>query len=378
MYEPSEFGVFATVLATASVGVGFSSQRMEVLAQGESRNFRRVAMLRIALYLATVFSLVVTLVAGLLVAFGLAEPIWIMVGLIIWAASLAPIGTAALVIRQRYRVLAIRNFSHQSSTAVFQTVLGFFGLGPLGLASGFVLGRLTWLRSVGTTLRGESDLIRPVWRESRRPAVYAGSSALVNSASGQLLPILVMALFGPAVSGIVAMALRTSVTPLNVVGQAVASAAAGEVGAAIRAGDNGRARKIIKQGMRDQALIGIVPCAIAAAIAPAIAAPILGAEWGKVGIAISILAVGGYFQFVAAPFSQVLNISGNNRSLLYWDLSRLVIFVGAIVVPALSGFDWTVSLGAYSTAQVPIYIAMIILIFSSVAGPSRQVNLHSP
>lgn len=381
LYSPAEFGLFSSVLAISAMFIGFASQRMEILAQAEETPARRSAMIRLGIILVTICSSIISTVTIILAITGVIPAFWTLVGLMVFAGSLAPMGTATLVMRKDYGKVAYRNFSQQSSTAISQTIFGALGAGPVGLALGFIVGRLTWTRSVFIQLKEPSAQLKPVWRAKRGAAAYAGGSALVNSISGQLLPVMMILLFGPAAAGLVAMALRVSVTPINVVGQAVASAAAGEVGAALRSGNPGHARKIVKSGMREQFLIGLVPAALVAIFAQFVVGPVLGDEWLAVGPAISLLMIGGLFQFVASPFSQVLNITGNNRGLLYWDIARMACFTAGLAMPAALGWSWLAAVACYSALQVPLYIVMITLILGSVRhrqGPASDAHQFGP
>jgi len=375
LYSPTEFGVFAAILAVASTMIGAGSLRLEVLAQARSDLEDQVAMVKLSIIAVSITAAVVSAVLGALVVARTVDAIWVLVGPMIWIGSAPAIGTATLVLERRYRSLAAQNFVLHSGTSASQSLAGLALGGPGGLFVGFFLGRITWLPRIMVWLRRKNASLKQVWMDHRGDAMAAGGSALVNSTAGQLLPILLIVAYGSGPAGLVAMALRVAISPMNVVGQAVSSAAAGEIGKAIRAGDLTAARTKLARGMRDQSAFAAPISLVLGGAAPFFSGSILGDEWSEAGLAITFLVIGGYAQFVVAPFSQVLNFAGQTKSLFRWDLMRIAVFALTLTVPAAVGMSWLVTVAIYSLSQVPLYVDLARRVRKAVSPPEPRSAL---
>lgn len=359
LVTPGVFGSFMTLSALASVFVGVSTMRLEVLGQREHEEDDAQQALKLGLTLA------VTLGSGLLVAAlvawsaGLVSVWMLAVGPMVTLASLQLIGTASLVRAQQYGRLARGNFAQSGGMAVLQTGLAVASPTVGSLLAGYLVARLVWLRHLPGLLWRKADVLS-VWSLHRAYALTAGSSAAVNSLASQV-PILVpAALFGDQAAGWFAMAVRILIAPLALVGQAAAAAAVGELSSALRVRDRG-AQRVFRRGARDLAVVGAVP-AIAAGALGVVAVPyLLGDEWSETGVIVSVLAAGAWAQLAVAPFSQTLNLADRSGWLLRWDVTRLVLLLTVFVLPAALGLGIVVTAVCYSAALVVLYAVLALM-----------------
>lgn len=367
LFQPELFGTFSTLVAVASTFVGFSTLRFEVIAQRKSDDMEYWSGIGAALsaVVATSLFLAIVSVVSVLV---LDLDSWLL-----WTApmvllgSLQLVGGAVYTRNQNYRNLAAANFFQQAGTALVQVAIGLWSASIGALITGFLAARSIWLLPV-SRIRCEGGLeVKAYWRKHGANGVQAGTSALINSASGQLVVLLIAALHGAAAVGTVAMAVRIVVAPLGLVSQAVAAAVVGEVGKLAREGRQVEARHLVRTGARDNFLIAVVPLTLAAVFAPFVAEPLLGAQWKDVGIAISALAAGALFQFIASPFSQVLNIINRSGRLLVWDVARLAAYSASFAIPAFFGMSWLAALVTYSIAQVLIYLLLMWMVLRELS-----------
>lgn len=378
LYSPTTVGTYSTVLAVASALIGFSTLRLETFSLATDDDDEAAAMCRLALLWATTWSLI-ALTVGVVAVLAGAPHVWVSVGVMVFAGSLQPIGAARLVRETRYRQLALANFGQGAGMGSLQTGLGVLSPSPWSLIAGFSLSRTVWLpwivgREVGREGGVAAGQQRTTWHRRRRSAWAAGLSALVNSAASQL-PILLTAWFyGAEQVGLLALAIRLLVSPLGIVGEAAAAANIGEVSRLLRARDPG-AVLLVRRGMRDLFLAGVGPCALVAALSIPLAPTVLGDQWADAGPVLLALTAGTLAQFVVAPFSQLLNLTGRTSILLRWDVIRFTGIGLALAVPSAMQAPYARVVGCYSGVLVALYLALGVLVVRAVtatAPGSRQ------
>lgn len=375
LFDPHVFGVFSTIVAFASIFVGLSTLRFEVFAQREESDENYWSGVLTALLCVVAVSAVVALGAAVAVAaFGL-DFWWLATGPIVAVASLQLVGAAVFTRLQLYRPLAFANFVQQSGTATIQVIAASKSATLSALLFGFLGARLVWILPLSKVRQASVVGVRKFWRRNRREGAKAGTSALVNGLSGQLIILLVAALHGAIVAGVVAMAVRVVVAPLGLVGQAVASAVVGEVGKQVREGRYGDGRRLVVAGVRDNFAIAVLPLLTVAVSAPFVAGWVLGDQWHDAGIAVSALAAGALVQFMVAPFSQVLNLLGRSGKLLRWDLVRFVLLALGIATPAVVGCPWVTSLICYSLMQVIVYLYLLKIVIGAISDAGKCQDL---
>lgn len=364
LYGPEAFGIAATIIAVISVFTGISTFRLEIFAQRSSDERESHALFSAAVRSAAMWGLAVTVVGLGAWALG-ATWLWVLVGTLVFLASLQLVGGAMLTRRRSYTSLATANFLQGGGTGVAQAGLGLLQASPLSLVLGFGIARLVWV----APLRGlrKPSLSSPprIPVALRRDAAMAGLSALVNSLGGQLTILITSALYGQLEAGLLAMAIRLLVSPLAIVGQAAASASLGELGRLVRTGSSD-GPAVVRKAMRDLAVVGSVPCIGLAVVGLFFAPALLGAEWTDAGRMMALLAPGTLLQFVVSPFSQLLNLTGRTKHLLVWDITRVVVLAGALTVPWALDASILVTVACYSGVLVPLYLWMARLVSSTL------------
>jgi O-antigen/teichoic acid export membrane protein len=289
---------------------------------------------------------------------------WLTTGILVSLASLQLLGSAVLTRARRYRSLAAGNFVQGASLGVVQLLLGLVSAGLGALIAGFGAARLGWLPALRRSRRdipGTSAL----WRDNRRFAALAGSSAFLNSLATSAPVLLVSVFYGDATVGQLAIGMRLLVTPLSIIGQSAASANIGEVSRMLRVGDDAAAR-LVRQGMRDLLAVGLVPCGLAGTVGAWAVPFLLGQDWHEAGLLLAVLSAGALAQFVASPFSQLLNLTGDNRRLLIWDTGRFGATVLSFCVAWAAGMSPVWAVGCCSVALVGVYCALICLILRAI------------
>lgn len=358
IFTNETFGFAAVAIATASIFIGVSTFRLEVLSQRVADDEEAHLLLSAALGLSLWWGVGLTVAAGVAVALG-AAAYWAVLGLMVMGGSLQLVGAATMTRRRRYKRLAWTNLQQTAGMGILQVLLGCFSAGVVSLLAGFAIARVVWWPTL-MRLRPTLTPWRLLTRSHRRFARIAGSSAVLNALASQSSILLVGIFYTSADTGNYAMAVRILGVPLAVLSQAVAAAAIGEIGSLVRA--RTQWYPTVLQTMKVLLMIGAVICGAAFLLAEWLAPSLLGPNFEGAGQVIAILALGSWLQFAISPFSQLLNLTESHRSLLIWDISRLILLSLAWVVPGVLGAPLTVTLVLYSVAMTVVYLHLFVLV----------------
>ena len=364
VFEPAVYGRFALITSVASVFVGVSTFRLEVQSLRVADDSEAAGLIRLGLIASVVWAAVLTLAAGLAVMLWGANGYWLSTGILVCLASLQLLGSAVLTRDRQYRRLAAGNFFQGASVGIVQLLLGVISAGVGALIVGFVVARLCWLPALHDS-RHKATGIAALWRKNRLFASLAGGSAFLNSLTGSAPIILVSFFYGDAAVGQLAIGIRILVTPLSIIGQSAASANIGEVSRMLRAGD-GNAVGLVRHGMRDLLAVGLVPCGLAGTLGAWAVPFFLGREWRQAGLLVAALAAGALAQFVVAPFSQLLNLTGNNRRLLIWDTGRFAATILSFSVAGAAGLPLLWAVGSWSVALVVVHVVQARMVLHAI------------
>jgi O-antigen/teichoic acid export membrane protein len=290
---------------------------------------------------------------------------WLATGILVFLAALENLGSAVMTRAQRYRSLSAANFVQSASMGVIQLLLGVISPGADALLAGFGLSRLSFLPAFRKATR-TIPRVPASWKENRRFAELAGGSAFLNALTGSAPIILVSMFYGDAAAGQLAIGIRVLITPLSIISQAAAFANLGEVSRMLRVGDKSAAQ-LVRHGMRDLFAVGLIPCALAGVLGSWAVPFVLGQKWREAGLLLTVQAAGALAQFVAAPFSQLLNVTEDNRRLLIWDSERFAVTILSFCAARIAGLSPVWAVGCASVALVFVYCALARLVLRAVA-----------
>lgn len=374
LYPPSVFGPFAVINALVlPIGV-IAALRYELaipLPRG-GRTTQRLLHLALALSLATALvglALVALLHAPLARLLSIPESQSL---LLLWVPIIAGLVGAFAVLNQMairaklYGAIARRNLLLNAVTVGVQIAAGLLDFGTAGLALGLAAGQLVSVLSLAWAVRGSllplspRGAMRSVAVKYKSFPLVLAPSGLLNSAGIQAPVVLTAALYGATVSGWLGMTQRVLALPLALIGQAVAQVFLGEFGAARRSGA-GDLERMFMRTSRNLFAVGLAGCLVLIAAAPWAFSTFLGAQWHQSGVYAQALAVALMFQMVGNPLSQTIIVMGKNWYQLTWDVIRLVLCAGAIVLAHASGRDATTAIWWFSIASAVAYAGLWFL-----------------
>lgn len=263
----------------------------------------------------------------------------------------------------RFSATARRNAVQAATTVGIQVTAGACGASSGGLLGGLGGGQAIGAVSMlpGSGLRGPTRrAMGSAAVRFRRFPLLLTPSALANTAGVYAPLLLVAAFYGPVAAGLLGFAQRILAVPVTLVGQAVAQVYLSELARSRREG-GGRERAYFRIATK-RLCMASAPGAIVLLVAgPLVFGFVFGREWTASGQLAQALAISLGAQLVASPLSQTLVVFERVRLQLGWDLMRLCLTCGAVVIAHQLGAGLTLTVWALSSATSAAYVLSWIL-----------------
>lgn len=381
LYSPSDFGVLAVYGSTLGILGAAACLGYELAIPMPKEPREAVELLLIALTLATLVSLGF---AGLLSLFGeflalltnapeVARYLWLFpIGLfgIGWYAAL----THWAIRKGAFPVLARTKLVQGLSGAGIQVVLGLLKLTPMGLLLGHIANQSAGVALLARRARQDlrlalaltsvSSILKTASRHRNFPLLLGWSSVL-NRVGILVPPILVAALFGPQVAGLLALSDRVARAPSNLlvsaVSQVVFSRAASKGGQA-----SGELRNLAIQMSKRLFIIAAPVVLLVAVFASWLFGAVFGPEWREAGRFLQLLSIAYLAQVVVSPLARLMIVVKRKGLMAAFDSVRAVLVAASILVPGALGASASRVLLSYSITMTLTYVAFYVLVLWSL------------
>lgn len=376
-YLPAQFGVYVTWLGLVAIAAIIVTARFEtafaIMDDGEPRR------------LAVVFTLATMVLAlvGLIVlesVFYLVRPHWLKVTdpwLFILAvpavafAAMAQVWQTWAATEGLYRQLSIMRIFQATSIVTLQVAAGIFFPSAAMLACAYVMGVAIGLGvcfrmlPLGALPANTAAGLRHFWKRYNRFPLYSLPADAINTTAGQL-PILVIATrFGPEVTGLVALTMRTLGAPISLLGSSVLDVFKRQAAASFRA--RGDCRRDYLQTLWVLAAGSIAMCIVLLFSSQYLFAFAFGERWRAAGtIAIWLLPMFA-MRFVASPLSYMVYIVEKQHVDLIWQIFLLGMTVLTLNIPG----DYSVVLRSYAWGYTLLYVAYLMVSYRFSLGDKK-------
>jgi O-antigen/teichoic acid export membrane protein len=345
MFSPEQFGYMALYLSLGAIGVVVASGRFELTIVLAPSNRYAYYLALVAFGLTSVFCIVFFVGSGIL-AFVAPEfierylPVPILFPLLaigIFLLTATQILTAWSVRRKQYKEISQARVLQSAALCGGQLTTGVLSFTTLGLVLGHALGAACMTFRLW---RSSAREFKAFWRTASLRRVLAAAKRykdfprfmivgqLANVVSSQTPILLLTFLYGSQAAGFYSLADRMLVIP-----SAFIAASIGEVyrqEAAASFNRDGHCRSIFIKAAKRLALLGLVPALAAVLAAPTLFPIVFGEAWLEAGKIAAILGVLVFFQTVGSTLSYTVLLTKMYRADLIWQITRLVVVVGAI------------------------------------------------
>lgn len=277
--------------------------------------------------------------------------------------------------RRNFGLLARTRVAQSAGSSAMQLGLGWAGISPLGLLTGYVMNTgVACLGLGGGLLRGPHRLswqrIRELAFTYRRFPAFSSAEALANSAAIQLPMILIAAWATRAEAGHLTLAAFVAQAPLSLIGTAIGQVYLSRAPAESRDGRLGAFTagilgKLFKAGAGPILALGL--------LAPSVFGIVFGAEWERSGWLLAWMTPWFLMQFLAVPIGLGLHVTGHLKAALMLQLGGLALRVFMVWAAA----HWMPSAvsEAYAVSGALFYLTYLVTILAAVRAPWRQVGL---
>lgn len=378
LYGPGDFGLLAVFSSAMSIIAVASCLRYDVAVSMPEHDedawhllvIALLAALGVAAMLATLVSLFPNAVAARLGQPALASQLWLLPLGVLVAGAYSSL--QCWVLRHREYGLLARTRVAQSAVATgSQIALGVAAVGPVGLLCGHVLnsgmaGIALGARSLRERRRVSWARLKQVAYEYRRFPQYSTWEALANSASSQLPIIVIAALATPAEAGYLVMAIYVMQAPMALIGAAVGQVYLSRAPEEHRKGVLGPFTSDVLAGLLKA---GVGPLLAAGMLSPFVFGLIFGAGWERAGWLVTLMTPWFVCQFLTAPVSMALHVTGHQRLALWLQLLGMLMRVGAVLAAAHSAVVGISA--AYAVSGFVFYVLYLVAVL-------RVVHVNAP
>lgn len=375
LYKPADFELLAVYAALVGTVAVASCLRFEVaipLAENDEDAVHLLVLSLMSVAGVVVLILLLALTQPQQVAELVGSP---EIGAYMWIVALGVAMTASYSALQLWATRN-RRFGSIARTRVGQATTGaatMLGFGWLGLAPlGLLLGNMLSLGAGGLSLavqvmRWDRAAVRVVTRRGlsatlrkyRRYVVFSTPEALANVAGIQV-PILMIAAMAEAQAeaGQLFLAMQIMAVPMTLLGASVGQVYASRAREELQ---NGTLYRFTLSMMRRLFLIGLVPMAAAALLAPPLFPLVFGADWARAGVIVAWITPWMLLQLTVSPVSMGLHVTGHQRTAMALHCFGLALRVGSVAAAAMIPAIGPVEGYAASGALFYGLFAMIVL-----------------
>lgn len=304
------------------------------------------------------------------------------------ALWLLPFGVASAglyTVIERWMV-RMQYFGQLAQTRLLRSVianlvqLGGHGFGVLALMGGTVIGHGTGglfyaIREIRRRGGGNIRLVRVVAlaRRYKDFPLYSTWTAIFNVAGIHLVPLIFSALFGAAVVGHFAFALRMVSAPITLIGAAIGSVFFAQAPAAMRAGRLPEAAEALR---RKLANAGIPALVLLICAGPDLFAAVFGERWRMAGHYARWMAPWIYVQFQFSPLSCLPDVMELQKLELTAQFSTFAMRLATLAMCFGFSLPAGPSIAVFSVVSAVAYLGMLTLFMSRVGVGLRAMVAH--
>lgn len=283
-------------------------------------------------------------------------------------------------VRQRdYKRITYTKINQGAGGSVCKILLGILSFGPVGLIIGHIvsqiagittLARAMWKKERNNLKAISWSRMKSVAREYRSFPVFNFPASIVNTMALQLPPLMLLALYDPAVVGFYALAHTLVVLPGSLISGSMGQAYLGEASKMVRERSQGL-RSLYMRTLKHLFAIGVPLIGIPALCAPFVTPFIFGGAWTEAGWYCWPLGMTAIVGFACSPTS-FLHLYGYNSWKFIFDVTRTLGIIAGFYLCKLFAADALTTLFMYSIIIVTMYFIMIRLNLKAINNFTRS------
>jgi O-antigen/teichoic acid export membrane protein len=383
LYTPSDFGILAIYTSILNLIVVVSGLRYEVAIPLPEKDETARHLLAISFLWNGVFTVLTILGVAVWILikadFTDVEYLWLLPIGVFFFGSYKILNYWAIRKKMFGRITRTK-FYQSSSSVLVQSSLGAFGLGPLGLILGQIMGQSagfttlsknSGLKGLLGKVGGNYHLLKNIAKKYRKFPLYDAPASLLNVLSNELPQLLFAALFNPAIAGVCLLSQKVLGAPLRIIGQSISQVLYGNILERIT---QGTIRKITVRIVLTLSVLVVLPSLLILFQGEYIFRIVFGEDWSQAGKYAAVLIMILATQFVYSPISLVLLALNGQKTNLMLQIAMIVIKTISILAGWLQNDPYKAVL-YFSVFGSLVYIAGIAIIINRTGLPgSGPIN----
>ncbi|MEN9947082.1 MAG: hypothetical protein RLZZ293_1468 [Pseudomonadota bacterium] len=349
IFTPDDYGKFATLQALVNlfpIFCALSYERTIVLAKdNEEANALASLSCQLSIITGFIYATLLAIPSLTHLWLGFYLPWSIKFLFIFWLTGVAlnSIGTSILTRNQEYRYLTNIRIIIGVSSVVLQLIIGYAGLGAYGLilvnlSLAFVNGSLLIYSSRSVIKAKLFTNLSYYMLKYREFPQYQLVGALLDTASLQLVLILINKFLGVASAGQYALANRVLAIPLSLIGGAFAQVFYQEF--TKRYQQQNKPYQFLLNTWLKLFLLGLIPCAVLFTYAEQLFPLIFGSKWQQAGWFAHYLCLMSFIMLINSPTSGALVVIGKHRWFLFITILYFIARIGSLLLIPLLGIKF--------------------------------------
>ena len=379
LFSPEDFGIFAVVVAIASILTTFSSLRLDVLIPFSRSRTTAVAFTQFVVLVAAACAVLITIA---LLVFRTSLAPWIGVDpsapytVLLLPAMIVVLAGMAAVRGLAVRGSAFRAIGRAQIVRVLMLIAVSLALGYSGLVAatgaGLIIGQLTgdlfftlWLLLVlprplvMMLLRIRLGRIARAIK-TQKSAVAALSTTQMMAVVYERAPIFaITAAYGPIYAGFYALAARVAGGPASLVASAFDDVFRQRASKSWNAGK--RFDGLIRRGLVLTLALSAVPALLLIVAMPNIIVPIFGPDWADATYTMVLMFAVALFGFNSKAFDKTSIILEAHRFIYVWHSARMTLEVCAAALALANLCSYEVYLAIVATGRAALYVAKLVV-----------------
>lgn len=370
LYAPDDYGIFQLFLSISSILaiVSCLSYQMAIMLPKDDEDSINIVALCIILVFTTsiitggFFILFSEWVGEILNTPDIAQYLIYMPIIVLFNGSFLVLNYW-LIRRTRFGTLATAKVTQVFSSKAIQIGMGLGATSPIGLilgqVAGYVISPLVMLRGIKNDLKLINNIslgkIKALAIRYKRFPIFNSWSAVANSVSLQVAPLMLALFFNPTVVGHYAIAHTVINMPMNLIGSAT-----GQVffqKASEEKNRTGSVKEVVREVHQRLVSIGVFPILLLMILGEELFGLVLGTQWTTAGEYSRILAPWIFFVFIASPLSTIFSVLEKQTIGLSFNLLILFSRIGVLYIGGVYG-DPIIALILYSITGVMFWGGM--------------------
>lgn len=367
IYTPEAFGTFSVFSSIVTILAVLSAFRYEISIPLINDSMKRSNIILLSFIIITTISFLAFIIIILLILLNIIvlNYFYLAIPIAVFFIGLYQLLVNISISNHKIKEVSFTKFSQSFSQVAVQLTGYFFSGSAAILLLGFLVGRFTGIYKLLVAnsiinrifINYDKRIMIESAKEYKKFPYYSLPSSIINSLGVNIVPILILSMFGPAMAGMYSLGNRMVAAPMQLISKSFNSALYSEAPLLKK----GELKILFWKNVRNLFIVGSLPVLIVWILEPIFFTQIFGKEWAMAGDILKILVFMLWFQFSIIPLSEVLTIIDKQEIRLKWDIFRLIAVLSVFGYSGINDLDILTTITSYCVTMIICYVILLII-----------------